>query len=240
MTMPCDWPVDDGCLPTVESGDDQAAVTLDDSIEIAQSVLWALSGRRYGVCEESVRPCPPRAGWWESRYEVYSLEDKRWAIGCGCGSGGCCSSGPGMVHLPGPAVDIVEVLIAGEPLTPDQYVLEGDVLYRTGDSKVWPFQNLSRPAGEPGTWTVTYMRGVPVPNGVGRFVSALATEFFNACTGGKCRLPRTVTELTRQGVSHRIYNPQDIYNSGKTGIPEIDMWLSSVNPHGLMQGPEVL
>lgn len=201
MTVPCDWPVDDGCLPTVESGDDQA---LEDAISVAQMVLWALSGRQYGVCEETVRPTR-------------------------CGS---------PVDLPAPAVSIVEVRIGGEVLPATDYVLEADMLYRYGG--VWPAQDVTRPAGESGTWTVTYLRGIPVPDGVGRFVATLATEFYNACTGGKCRLPRTVTELTRQGVSHRVYDPQDIYAVGKTGIPEIDLWLSAVNPHGLMQAPEVL
>lgn len=237
MTLPCGWPVDVACLPDIDSGDIAAEAVLDDAVELAQQVLWALSGRQFGVCEETVRPCPPRAGWWDSRYEVYSLEDKRWAVGCGCG-GGCCTSGPGMVHLPGPVTDIVEVAVAGVPLDPPDYVLEGDVLYRVG--AVWPTQNMSRPAGESGTWTVTYGRGVPVPPGVGRFVATLAAEFYRACTGGKCRLPRTVTEMTRQGVSHRIYDPQDIYAAGKTGVPEIDLWLAAVNPNRLMQPPEVL
>lgn len=84
-----------------------------------------------------------------------------------------------------------------------------------------------------------YLRGIAVPPGVPRLTAMLATEFYNACTGGRCRLPRTVSEVTRQGVTHRIVNPNDIYSVGKTGIPEVDLWLSAVNPYHLLSAPVV-
>lgn len=81
--------------------------------------------------------------------------------------------------------------------------------------------------------------GTPVPGGVGVLVGTLAKEFLDACSGGKCRLPRRVQQVSRQGVSYQMVDPTDIYRSGLTGIPEIDIWLSSVNPNRLMAPPRV-
>ena len=53
-------------------------------------------------------------------------------------------------------------------------------------------------------------------------------------------MPRTVTEVSRQGVTHRMYDVNAIYSSGKTGIPEIDLFLAAVNPNHLMQAPTVV
>lgn len=245
MTTPCEWPVDETCLPVnAEESDAAADPVMAAAKDMAVHVLWSLSGRQYGLCERVVRPCPsnyPPSSLRRSlpsTYEIFSWGDGWVFDGCGCG-GRCRQSGPGMAHLPGPAVEILEVEVAGLALDESQYTLEGNVLYRIGDAHVWPSQDMSRPAGEPNTWTVTYLRGVPVPPGVDRLTAMLATEFYNACTGGKCRLPRTVTEVSRQGVTHRIVNPNDIYSSGKTGIPEIDLWLSAVNPNHLIAAPSV-
>jgi hypothetical protein len=239
----CEWPIDTGCLPTVTTPEEQDA--LDAASELAIDVLWALSGRQYGVCPAVARPCPLpslASGRLSNPYGGAGLSLVRnggeWANeSCGC-AGRCKLSGPRMVHLPGPVQSIIEVNIAGEIIDPSGYELEKNVLYRNGSP--WPYQDLSRPLWEEGTWSVKYMRGVPVPKGLARLTGLLVTEFYNACTGGKCRLPRSVTEVSRQGVSHKMYNPNDIYSAGKTGIPEIDLWLSAVNPHAVMSAPSVL
>lgn len=239
----CEWPIDTGCLPTVTTPAEQDA--LDAAAELAIDVLWALSGRQYGVCPTVARPCPLpslASGRLSTPYGGSGISLLRtggeWANeSCGC-AGRCRLSGPRMVHLPGPVQSIIEVKIAGEVIPASGYELEKNILYRNGSP--WPFQDLSRPLHEEGTWSVTYMRGVPVPKGVARLTGLLVTEFYNACTGGKCRLPRTVTEVSRQGVSHKMYNPNEIYAAGKTGIPEIDLWLSAVNPRAIMSAPTVL
>jgi hypothetical protein len=171
---------------------------------------------------------------------VLSWEGNGWlSWWCGC-VGRCNLSGPGSVHLPGPAQEVIAVIAAGVLLDEDQYVLEGDVLYRTGDAAVWPNQDLGRPLGEPNTWSVEYLRGLPVPSGVDRLTGLLANEFLAACTGGKCRLPRSVTRVSRQGVTYEVFNPNTIYAARKTGLPEVDLWLSAVNPVGLMAAPSVI
>lgn len=130
-------------------------------------------------------------------------------------------------------------MIEDEVVDESEYTIEDGVLLRAG-GKPWPFQDLTRPMGECGTWSVTYWQGVMPPRGVGRLVGLLALEFIRAAAGdGKCRLPKSVTRVARQGVSYEI-DPTTLYAAGKTGIPEIDTWLMAVNPNHIMQAPSVL
>ncbi|UBF41624.1 head-to-tail adaptor [Gordonia phage AnarQue] len=239
--MSCDWPVDDSCLTALpDDADDAAKALRQAALDMAVDVLWALSGRQFGVCPVVARPCPERIGdsIWRSLGPVVMWNGDDWLnVGCGC-AGRCNYSGPRKVHLPGPVVEITEVRIGGEVVPASEYTLEGDRLYRrTG---AWPSQDLARPLGEPGTWSVSYMRGLTPPAGVATLTGLLAKEFDAACSGGKCRLPRNVTQVSRQGVSYQVYDPTSIYSAGKTGLPEVDMWLASVNPNHLMQRPVVL
>ena len=141
---------------------------------------------------------------------------------------------------PGPFAigEVVEVRIGNTVLDPSAYVLEGDLLYRTGGLS-WPSQDLTRPLPEDGTWSVTYTRGVPPPEGTAVLAGLLAKEFISACTGGKCRLPRRVQSVSRQGVTYDMADPLPLLQAGKTGLPEIDLWLQAVNPHVLQSPPKV-
>ncbi|KAB7761181.1 hypothetical protein [Mycolicibacterium mucogenicum] len=253
--MSCDWPIDRTCLPELpvlgdnptpsEQAEYDAKLLQRNAAEdLAVEVLYALSGRQFGVCPEIIRPCPPR--WWDQQHYqrpafygmLSDLDLYVLAQGCGC-AGRCIKSGPRMLHLPGPVVSITKVTVDGAELAATDYQLEQDTLYRLGD-QAWPGQNLGRPLGEPGTWSVEYQRGTPPPRGTANLVGMLAKEFLAACNGGKCRLPRNVTHVSKGGVSYEVYNPNDIYSKGKTGIPEVDLWLSSVNPNHLAAPPSVI
>jgi hypothetical protein len=248
----CDWEVDRTCLPDLgsEGGPDWEMLVAQRNAaeDLAIQVLWSLSGRQFGVCSYIVRPCAPGTNWWAAPRGVvaaYAYAMVWWdgsnyqTTWCGCPER-CRESGPGAVHLPGPAQEVLDVQVDGVSLDADQYTLEGDVLHRVGDQHYWPRQDLTRPMGEPNTWSVEYTRGEPVPNGVARLTGLLAKEFLAACNGDKCRLPSTVTNVNRQGISYQVFNPQQIYDSGKTGLREIDMWLAAVNPRKLLAAPSVL
>ena len=249
--MPCEWPVDETCLPELPelgdepSGDQLAAFERarrqrETAVALASQVLWALSGRQFGVCPVVVRPCPRPALPWSAvaSPSLWVFADDIWREwSCGC-VGSCTVTGPRVVHLPGPVHSIVEVTVAGETLDPGDYHLEGDALYRVGGA--WPQQDLGRPLGEPGTWSVTYKRGRPVPAGVDRLTAVLAREFLLACgEDDRCRLPRTVVSTSRRGVSHE-FDPKRILDAGKTGLPEVDSWLAAVNPNRLAESPVVI
>jgi hypothetical protein len=250
--MTCNWPVDDGCLPALPAEDDPAypaaLAARQAAVELATQVLWALSGRQYGQCEALVRPCPTGAcggtvrqgSPWDQTVApmMPTYQGGQWSnVSCGCPTGRCNAAGPRAVHLPGPVGPIVTVTIDDVVQDPSEYTLEGDILYRKyGD---WPGQDYNRPLGEDGTWSVLYLRGYPVPAGVGSFVGQLAKEFLAACSGDACRLPRNVVSTTSRGVS-RQFDPSQIYANGKTGLTEVDLWLAAVNPHAIMQAPRVI
>ena len=255
--MFCDWPIDRSCLPPLpalpEDPTDEEQATYDLALanrnaaeDLAVQVLWSLSGRQFGACETVVRPCPlpdrplfRRGHPWDQTVSPYvpSFESGRWInYPCGC-IGKCQAAGPRAVHLPGPVAEIVTVTIGTEDLDYEDYVLEGTVLYRKGTN--WPGQDYNKPMGENGTWSVTYLKGVPVPEGVASFVGQLAKEFLAACSGEACRLPRNVVAMTNRGVT-RQFDPSRIYAAGKTGMSEIDLWLSAVNPYHLQSAPKVI
>ena len=247
FVVSCDWPVERGCLPDLPPpGDDPeyvgALAQRNAAEDLAVHVLWALSGRQFGVCDTTVRPCPNYSQGFGYGPFIPTLDMGHWVNWpCGC-IGSCSVSGPQVVHLPGPVAEIVEVRIGGVPLAESGYQLEGNALYRICDSGCqWPRQDLGRPLGESGTWSVTYALGIPVPAGVDKLTGQLAREFLNAACGDEdeCRLPRTLVSTTRRGVTN-VFDPSKILAAGKTGLTEVDLWLSAVNPHGLAQAPEVL
>lgn len=247
MEVTCTWPVDRSCLPVAEG---EIEIAQQQAAEdLAVHVLWALSGRQFSVCPVIARPCPQPCGdllittegvfggWY---FPVW--DGSNWRnVACGCGPQ-CSWRSPSVIHLAArvalPVQEVTEVVIAGTVLDPSEYRLEGDLLYRTGGQR-WPSQDLTRPLDEEGTWSVTYTRGNPPPAGSAKLVGLLAAEFLAACTGGKCRLPRRVQTVTRQGVTYQMVNPVDIYKDGRTGLDEVDLWLAAVNPNRLQGPPEV-
>lgn len=207
-------------------------------------VLWRLTGEQFGIREVTVRPCPP-SGWPRSPFVPFFADGLWDRVGCGCGvPDRCLHSGPSMVHLPGPVApatddEPVVVTIAGEVLDPAEYVLEGDILYRR-DQKIWPSQNLARPMGEPGTWSVTYRQGRAVPPGGATMAGRLAREFMLACSGSdECELPSSLRQTTSRGATNS-FDPTSILEAGLTGITAIDHWINAINPNGLMRAPVVL
>lgn len=231
MNVNCEWPIDRGCLPQPpEDPEARAAhnVRLQAAVDTAVQVLWAFTGRQFG-CQTLV--ARPRPGWDDPVWDDYMpvQHNGRWT------SAPCSTrpDGPTQIVLPGPVASVLSVEVEGATIDPSSYRLEGDRLYRIGGLD-WPAQDLTRPLGEPGTWSVTYRRGVEPPAGAGTVVGQLALEFWNVCEPGKpCRLPKRWQTVTRQGVSVTKADPTDILASGRTGLAEIDTWVAAHNPHGL-------
>lgn len=226
----CDWPVDRTCLPELpdESDDDYAvAVELRNHAEnTAIAVLWALTGRQFSCSEVTVRPEPSLArGGCDGAMltEAYFRNDFRGIPPT--------YFSPMAVKLEGPVHEIVAVHIDGVLVDEAEYRLENDVLYRIG--KRWPRNDMTKPLGFPGTWSVTYVRGCPPPAFVARFVGELAAEMIQACRDAKhCKLPRTVISTSRSGVTH-VFDPTRMLSAGYTGLPNIDTWIASTNPNRL-------
>ena len=194
-------------------------VDLTDYALAASQLLYALSGRQFaGVCEQTVRPC---------------------ASTCGCGS-------LSRALLPGyPVTEILEVKIDGAVVDPSEYRLDG---YRwltrladaNGNAQFWPAcQRLDLPDTETGTWSVTYRFGQQPPVMGEMAATQLACELWKAANNQPCGIPAGATVINRQGVTvSRVPFVAWAYKPGvgwSTGLALVDVFLSTVNPAGMMQ-----
>lgn len=242
---PCEWPITyHGCpegLPKVFEGMDEDRKTAFE--EMATEYLWRWTGQRFGLCEETLRPCKrdchegtstftgltgsgtPRNGWGPA------LIEGRWFnLGCGACGTSCGCSDDGSLRLPDPVESIVSVEINGETLEADTYRVDNYGLLVRTDGGRWPgCQNLNADLGETDTWAVTYKRGQAVPTGGQHAVGRLAVELALAeCDPEECSLPQRVQSITRQGVTVAMLDSFDDIDKGHTGIWGIDSWISSV------------
>lgn len=237
-----EWPVDKAGLPPVEGPEEEER--LQAAVDTATMVLWRLTGAQYALQRLRARPCA-RVQDWEHEYTsgagirpahgmTPTLYGGRWH-NLACSGGSCQSDGLSSVRLPGPVAAVLEVEVEGEVLSADSYAVEGDRVKRALGLP-WPRQDLQRPLGEPGTWSVLYYRGIAPPAGAGTMVAILAKELYLQATGAKgCRLPKNWQSVTRQGVSVQRANQADLLQHG-TGLPEVDLWVKALNPHGV-SGP---
>ncbi|MEU4406187.1 hypothetical protein AB0F88_16825 [Streptosporangium sp. NPDC023963] len=245
---PC-WPAPDAdptCCPGWESADPALKARLG---KIAAQILSPLTGGRYGVCELTVRPCgktcggggPLDVGVGPPFYPL--LTSDGW-VNCRVCSGACSCCHVCKVDLDGPAQTIVRVLVDGVQLPPEAYRIDNHRELVRVDGGCWPeCADLTAPVDDVdgGAFAVTYTRGLPLDEAAMHAYSTYACELLNACRGDDCcRLPERVTTITRQGVTVGFVDPMTFLDEGRTGIPEVDQWIASVNPYGLRQRSRVL
>lgn len=252
-TGPCSWPdVTSLCCP---DWDTYSPELQTQAMEFATYTIWAATGRQYGLCEITVRPCGRQcsncpAGWYWDGYGTWTpyIWNGDWH-NCWCGSngpGGCCTCDPDcQVYLPGPVNSIVSVKVDGAtlPVTGDTgtfnyFVLDQQWLIRVDTEQCWPLcsdQNLA--PGDADAFEVTYLRGRAVPNVLANAVATYACEYAKACVGGTCRLPSRVTSISRQGVSISLVDFNDVLKNGLTGLWEVDQIIMMFNPYGVKGQP---
>jgi hypothetical protein len=222
----------------------------------AKTYLWAATGRRFGLCDITIRPC------WNPQLPTYLTYPSIWnagqyggqyawglfafgggdflMAGCGCGTATGCSCKPPEISLPMPAVSVLAVVEDGVTLAPTAYRLDGNQLVRQ-DGKAWHYrQNLALPNGQPDTWSVEYLRGEAVPPLLNMVAGIFACEVAKSLTGQACRMSGKITSMTRQGVTAQFASLQDLIGKGMTGITEVDQVIRTYNPKGLTQRPRVL
>jgi hypothetical protein len=248
------WPVDTACVDDWDALTDPSDESSDPvytdaqkarAVALAGQVLRMLTGYRVGGCPITVRPC--RAGWHQQTYGArpvggryggsfstpwvpVSLGGEWLNIGCGCGAV-CGCGGLAEVQLLGIVGDVTEVKIDGAVLTSTKYRLDaGGRLVRI-DGGRWPTtQDMDAADTEAGTWSVTYTPGAAV-DGLGAYAAGvLAGQFVRACSGGRCDLPDTVTQIVRQGITLTLGT--GVFPDGKTGIREVDTYIATWNPYG--------
>lgn len=207
------WPVDIGCCSDF---DNYSTSVQDRAKALATQTLRALTGYRVGGCAVTVTPLKADTCY------VHSPVINAQGAWVNNGVYGCCAAKADELALPGPIGRVDSVKIDGVTLAAANYkVVDAVTLLRTDAD--WP--------ADKETIEVTYLRGIPV-DGLGSYAAGiLACEYAKACSGGKCRLPAGVTEISRQGISMTI--PSGAFPDGKTGIREVDAYIMRWNPNGL-------
>lgn len=246
MGEPCGWTIEQcGCG---KCWDGLSPATREIASAIATTVMWAATGRRYGLCELTVLPCNPPAV--EPGYQTYPVGGfDPWSLGGTsglavpvinsgvwtnqCGAIGCTCRAACEVPLDGPVADVVDVFIDGEPLAGGYEIHNGFLLVRT-DGQCWPTcQTFGVEVPE---FEVVYHRGEPIPSPVQWGSNLLACEYGKACQGKDCGLPSRMTRLTRQGVEVQVADiPKDGKGRIRTGLRLVDDVIDADNPYGLAE-----
>lgn len=125
-----------------------------------------------------------------------------------------------------PIIEVHSVTIDGEVVDPADFAVSNRSAIRIAQTVRVPVIRGKRADVE-----VDYTYGVyDLPEVMERAVAALAAEILAADTGSTCRLPERVTNISRQGVSWTLIDPQDFLDSGRTGVYEVDLAIKVMNP----------
>jgi hypothetical protein len=234
---PCAAWLDKADLPCTLGAEATDAIK-DSAIAAASFVLWALGGRRHGLCSTTIRPCRADVvgaldvawGEWGTGYHP-ALISGEWFNICGH-KRSCGCTALSEIRLPwGPTGAVSEVKIDGTALATTAYRVDDRRLLVRLDGEAWPAcQDLLLDDSEPGTFSITFTHGVPLDDMAPQAAGELACEFVKSRIGGKCRLPERVQTITRQSVTWTLLDPQQFLTEGRTGLYFVDLWLAAVNP----------
>lgn len=221
--------IDDVCGPCATVEGEEPPVDPDvlaGHLLVASEILYQLTGQQWpGETTDTIRPN------WD-------------ACGCRGGRRGCTFVSE--VHLPGyPVVDVVSVTIDGVLVDEQLYRVDdrGYLVWQddtTGGVEIagkmrsgWPCcQRQKLPATEVDTFEIVYTYGDSPPPGGVAAAAALGCQFGLACGTDtqrrQCRLPSRVQSITRQGVTMALIDNLELFAEGRTGIPEVDLWVGAI------------
>jgi hypothetical protein len=240
---PCEpWPV----LWPCELGASSPTAT-GIAVQVATELLWAMSGRQFGLCEATLRPC--RRDCWQDAWQRYPGVDGLWPgqgwsypqpalvggqwlnLVCGACPGTCGCQALSEVLLPAPVHHVVEVRLDGTPMASGAWRLDDARKLVRVDGGVWPWcQDLAADDDQPGAFAVTAVYGREPPHLAALAVGEVACQWLRAMRGEDCHLPANLTSLARQGVSISLPDPATLLESGQLGLYWADLFLRAYNP----------
>jgi hypothetical protein len=215
-------------------------VDLDAAASLASAVLFALSGRRWaGHATRTITILPfwegrtwwpgwPTSGGWAG--SGFSGDLLPWPVLCAgeIGNVSTCSRPPA-IRLPDyPVRAVTEVTVNGAVRDPASYRLTGSRYLDDG----WDGWAVCA-CGRDRPMTVTYEYGADPPDAGRAAAVRLATELAKLAAGQSTALPGYLKQRVRQGETLTYVDAATLFDKGKTGLGDVDMWLSAVNPGGL-------
>lgn len=238
------WPLVAECLPECWTADPAGWTPLQRwSVHAASAILKRLTAGQFNLCPITIRPC--RSGCPPERYRYLGdplglpwqpamLDGKIYNLTCGI----CrdeCGCGPLEEVILDPFVrSIIQVKVDGKVLPGTAYRVDDYRKLVRLDGGSWPdCQYLDRPDTAEGTWSVSYWTGNEPDFGASFALTDLAIEWWKACQGKPCALGENVKSVTRQGITYDMDTVYESIREGRTGIKRVDLWIYSVNPHGL-------
>lgn len=261
-TGPCNWPLAHCGEPTtgevVCSSLNGLSADMKDLVQqMAVEYLWNWTGRQFGTCPITIRPCRDDCGnAWNTTYSGYAgnrvgslpwfagpggngspinpalIGGKWWNLPCGgCNNDVCSCSYVPTIELVGPVASVDEVIVDGVVLPSSSYRVDNYRFLVRTDGLDWPAcQDMVRPLTELDTLGVTYQIGVDVPAGGRVAAGVLACQLAKAtCGDGSCQLPVRLQNVTRQGVQMTVLDAYaNLYNEGTTGLYVVDSWVASI------------
>lgn len=254
MGAPCGWEIERcGCAGSSKCWDGYSPAVREVAAALATGLMWAATGRHYGLCEITVQPCNPRQhgtdyqtwplltdGWAGDGWGQYLpvIENGTWYNRCGfgCRCGARCE-----VPLDGPTTkeQISEVIVDGAVVNPSAYQVHDGYLLVRIDGECWPYCN-DYSVQDPIRFQVTYGRGDPIPAHVQYASEILSCQFAKACAGAPCSLPERLTSLTRQGLTVDVFQGEGWEDMYRTGIPQVDAVIAYENPLRRTERPIVM
>ena len=229
--------------PCLLDGDPVPQPIIDNAKIVASQILWALTGRQFGLCTVTIRPCrmcndpcclPEGNGNFPT--QPFMQSDGSWVnLTCGCVDE-CSCTNIHEVRLPYPACSVDEVLIDGEIVDDTTYTIYNFYkLVRLGGAD-WPQCNdLTKPDSEPGTWSITVTYGREVPELVELAAGEMACEIIKSLVGKPCKLPQRISSVSRQGVTVSFLDSMDFFDKGLSGLYFVDLAARTYNPKRLLK-----
>jgi hypothetical protein len=243
-----EWPVDYSlaeCGPFAQVGEGELQAIAENA---AVNLLWNWTQHQFGTTEVTLRPeaetQSSRPSTWEGRgplqmspwggyqWRPVMINGHVYSLRGGSGPGETSAGKRYSMSLPGKVQDVLWIQFDDEVLDASEYRVDGDTVYLK--TRFWPTtQNMRLDLGEPGTWGISYLKGIPIPKGGEIAAGVLACELAKAIIkDSTCRLPVKLQLLVSGGAGESIKDTYGQYlEFGKTGLWIIDSWVDSVLAH---------